>query len=172
TAFRAGAGVSVDVHSVSSLGLGGFGTPSLQGGPDEQRGEELHIDQETIESLRRAYEAFSRGDFDTAMEMVHPEVELVRPGGQKPLKGAAAMRAWMEPDAFEKQTIEMREFRINGNKVLVRHYARVRGAGSGIEVEDETWVLWTLNDDGLVTQVVGFLLNEEAEALEAAGLSE
>jgi hypothetical protein len=28
---------------VSSLGLGGLDTPSLQGGPDEQRGEELHL---------------------------------------------------------------------------------------------------------------------------------
>jgi hypothetical protein len=28
---------------VSSLGLGGFDTPSLQGGPDEQRGEELQL---------------------------------------------------------------------------------------------------------------------------------
>ncbi len=28
---------------MSSLGLGGFDTPSLQGGPDEQRGEELQL---------------------------------------------------------------------------------------------------------------------------------
>jgi hypothetical protein len=31
-------------------------------------------DQERISTLRRAYEAFSRGDFDTAMEIAHPEV--------------------------------------------------------------------------------------------------
>ena len=35
--------VSVVVHPVSSLGLGGFDTPSLQGGPDEQRSEELQL---------------------------------------------------------------------------------------------------------------------------------
>jgi hypothetical protein len=29
--------VSVQVHPVTSLGAGGFDTPSLQGGPDEQR---------------------------------------------------------------------------------------------------------------------------------------
>ena len=46
----------------------------------------------------------------------------------------------MEPDAFEEQRIELREFRINGNKVLVRHHAWGRGAGSGIEMELDTWV--------------------------------
>jgi ketosteroid isomerase-like protein len=128
-------------------------------------------DQEIIDSLRRAYEAFSRGDFDAAVEIVHPEVEYVPAGGQKSLRGAGAFRAWMEPDAFEKQKIEPREFRINGNKVLVRHHAWARGAGSGIEMEFETCVVWTVNDDGLVTQVVAFLPHEETEALEAAGLS-
>ena len=125
-----------------------------------------------IDSLRRAYEAFSRGDFDAAMEMAHPEIEFVPPGVRASLRGAAAMRAWMEPDAFEEQTIEPREFRINGNKVLVRQHAWARGAGSGIEMELDMWVVWTLNDDGLVTRVEAFLPHQEIEALEAAGLSE
>ena len=60
-------------------------------------------DQEIINSVRRAYEAFSRADFDTAIEIAHPDVEFVPPGGQTSLKGADAMRAWMEPDAIEEQ---------------------------------------------------------------------
>ena len=81
------------------------------------------------------------------------------------------MRAWMEPDAFEEQTFEIREFRINGNRVLVRQHTWARGAGSGIEMELDAWAVWTLNDDGLMTHVVGFLPGEDAEAFEAAGLS-
>ena len=129
-------------------------------------------DQKIIDSLRRAYEAFSRGDFDTAIEIAHPECEFVPPGGQKALRGAAAVRAWMEPDAFEKQTLEIREFRINRNKVLVRQHAWGRGAGSGIEMELDTWVVWTLNDDGLMTRLEAFLPHEETEAFEAGGLAE
>ena len=129
-------------------------------------------DQEIVDSLRRAYEAFSRADFDAAIEIAHPEVEFALPGRQSPLRGADALRAWMEPDAIEEQRIEPREFRINGNKVLVRQHTWGRGAGSGIEVEVDMWVVWTLNDDGLVTRVEAFLLHEEIEALEAAGLSE
>lgn len=122
--------------------------------------------------VRRAYEAFNRGDFDTAIELAHPEIEFIPPGDQAPLRGADAMRAWMEPDAFESQQLEPRELRVQGNKVLVRQHARARGAGSGIEIELETWVVWTLNDDGLATRVEAFLPHQDAQALEAAGLSE
>ena len=129
-------------------------------------------EQEIISSLRRVYEAFSRGDFDTAIAMAHPEIELVRPGGQSSLRGADALREWMEPDAIENQRIEPREFRVKDNKVLVRQHHWGRGAGSGIEVEIDTWVVWTLDEDGLVTRMEAFLIDQESEALEAAGLPE
>jgi ketosteroid isomerase-like protein len=129
-------------------------------------------DEEIIARLRRAYEALNRGDFDAAIEFAHPEAELVPPGGQAPLRGAEAVRAWMEPDAFASQDIEPLDFRVEGNKVLVRVHSRVRGAASGIELEVDLWVVWTLNDDGLVTRVENYLDHEKAEALEAAGLRE
>jgi hypothetical protein len=78
----------------------------------------------------------------------------------------------MEPDAFEEQQIQPREFRIQGNKVLVRQDTRARGAGSGIELDVEIWTVWTLDDDGLATRVEGFLPHEKSEAFEAAGLQE
>ena len=98
--------------------------------------------------LRRVYEAFSRGDFDAAIEVAHPEIEFVRPGGQSPVTGARALRAWMEPDAIEDARIEPLEFRTNGGRILVRQRNRARGAGSGIELEDETWAVWTLDENG------------------------
>jgi ketosteroid isomerase-like protein len=105
--------------------------------------------------LRRAYDAFSRGNFDRAMEIAHPDIEFVPPGGQAPLRGAEGFRAWMEPDALEENRIEAREMRINGDKVLVRQHAWARGAGSGIELEVDAWAVWTVNEDGLVTRVEG-----------------
>ena len=56
------------------------------------------MSQENLEKLRRTYEAFSRGDFDAVIEIAHPEIEFVRVGGQAPVLGADAFRAWMEPD--------------------------------------------------------------------------
>ena len=92
-------------------------------------------DAAMIDALRRTYEAFNRGDFDAAVEMAHPEIEFVPAGGQASLRGAEALRAWMEPDAFEEQRIEPLDFRVEGNKVLVRQHAQARGAGSGIELD-------------------------------------
>ena len=129
-------------------------------------------DQEIVAGLRRIYEAFNRGDFDAAIALMHPEVEYVPPGGQSSLRGAEAVRAWMEPDAFEENQVEPLEFSIHDNKVLVRQHAKARGAGSGIELDLEIWGVWTLNDDGLATRLEVYLPHQEAEALEAAGLSE
>ena len=130
------------------------------------------MSQENVEIVRQVYKAFNRGDFDAAIAVAHPEIEFVPPGGQSSLRGAKAVRAWMEPDAFDEQQIEPLEFSVQGNKVLVRQHTKARGAGSGIELDMEIWAVWTLNDDGLATRIESFLPHQEAEALKAAGLSE
>jgi ketosteroid isomerase-like protein len=130
------------------------------------------MSEENVEMLRRAYEAFSRDDFDTAIEMAHPAIEFVRVGVDPPVRGVGALRAWMEPDAIEDQRIEPLDFRTNGNKVLVRQITRGRGARSGIELEAETWAVWTLDENGLATHLDVFLVDQRDEALEAAGLQD
>jgi ketosteroid isomerase-like protein len=127
---------------------------------------------EQLEKLRRAYEAFSRGHFDAANEIAHPEIEFVRAGGQSTIRGARAFRAWMEPDALEDLRIEPLEFRPNGDKVLVRQRSRARGAGSGMELDEETWAVWTLDEDGRALRLEGFMASGKNEALEAAGLAD
>jgi hypothetical protein len=127
---------------------------------------------EIIATLRDFYDAFNRRDFDSAMEMVDPEIEVVRPGAMSPLRGGDALRAWMEPDAFAEQVIEPVEFTLEGDKVLVRQQMRARGAWSGIEMTVGSWAVGTVNDDGVVTRVEVFFEHEESKALEAAGLAE
>ena len=129
-------------------------------------------DEELISRLRRGYEAFNRGDFDAALDMIHPEFEFARPGAQSAVRGAAAFREWMEPDAFEEQRIEPIDFRVNGNRVLVHQHATARGSGSGIELDVRSWAVWTMDDEGLALRLEGYQAREEAKALEAAGLSE
>jgi ketosteroid isomerase-like protein len=130
------------------------------------------MSQEKIERVRATYDAYNRGDFDAAMETVHPDIEFVPPGGQQAIRGAARVRAWMEPDAFESQVVEPLDFRVAGNKVLVHARTKIRGAGSGIEADFLFWAVWTYDDAGLQTRVEIYLDREEAEALEAVGLSE
>jgi ketosteroid isomerase-like protein len=130
------------------------------------------MSQENVELLRSVYEAFNRGDFEAVVQAVHPDIEFIRVGGLPPVRGAAAAREWMEPDALEDQRFEPLDFTVNGNKVLVHQRVTGRGAGSGIEMDFTTFAVFTLDDDGLVTRVEGFLPHQQAEALEAAGLSE
>jgi ketosteroid isomerase-like protein len=129
-------------------------------------------DEKMIAALRRFHEAFNRGDVEALVQMAHPDIELVRTGGQSSVKGVAALREWMEPDAIEEPRAEPLDFRVKGDKVLVREHLTGRGASSGIEIDFVTCVVWTLDDHGLVKEAQGFLAHEEAEALEAAGLTE
>jgi ketosteroid isomerase-like protein len=124
-------------------------------------------DEQNIERLRSIYERFNRGDFDTVIEMAHPDIVLVRAGGQGELRGAATVRAWMEPDAFESQVLEPLEFRVAGSKVLVHVRGKMRGAGSGIEMEIGSWTVWTFDETAMVTRIEVFLDHEEAEAQRA-----
>lgn len=59
-------------------------------------------DEEMIARLRCSYEAFNRGDYDAAAEWVHPDVVFVSAGAITDLRGAEALKAWTEPDAFNK----------------------------------------------------------------------
>jgi ketosteroid isomerase-like protein len=129
-------------------------------------------DEENVARVRRSLEAFNRGDFDAAVELAHPEIEFIRPGGMDSVTGADAFRAWMEPDALEDQLIEPLDFRVEGNKVLVHVRTRSKGVGSGIEMDIETWSVWTMNDEGLATRLEYFLPHQKDEALEAAGMRE
>ncbi|HEX3562178.1 MAG TPA: nuclear transport factor 2 family protein [Solirubrobacterales bacterium] len=120
-----------------------------------------------IERLRDAYERFNAEDFDAAIEMAHPDIVFARPGGQSELRGVDALRAWMEPDAFESQVMRPEEFEAAGSRVLVRQRATARGAVSGIEVEIDSWTLWTFDDDGRATRMEFFLNHQEDEARRA-----
>ena len=126
-------------------------------------------DEDMVAALRRFHDAFNRRDFDAVIQLAHPDVELVRAGGQPSVTGAAALREWLEPDAFEEQRLEPLDFRVKGDKVFERARVTGRGAGSGIEIDVVGYAVWTLDDRGLKKAQ---LFLEEAEALEAAGLSE
>jgi len=121
-------------------------------------------EEDLIERLHRVYERFNAEDFDAAIEIAHPDIVFARAGGQSEMRGVGALRAWMEPDAFESQVIEPGSFEADGNRVLVRQRATARGAVSGIEVEIESWTLWTFDDDGKVIRMQFYLQHEGDDA--------
>ena len=120
-----------------------------------------------IDALRENNEALNRGDFDTVIELADPDIVFVRTGGLPELRGADAVRAWMEPDAFESQTYEMLGHEVSGNRVLTRQHTKARGAGSGIDMEIEALTVWTFNDAGKIARVEIFFSDQEDEARRA-----
>jgi hypothetical protein len=110
------------------------------------------MSQENIERARGLLEAIAGEDYDAALALVHPHVELFPPGNQTPYKGAQSFRRWMEPDAFSRQKIEPLEFVVGEQgRILGRQHIRFRGAGSGIEMEIKSWSVWSFDKDGLIT---------------------
>jgi ketosteroid isomerase-like protein len=128
------------------------------------------MSQENVEIVRQMFDAYNRGDYDAAAKLAHPDVEMVPPGDQSPYRGRDALRNWMEPNAFSKQTAEAREITAVGDRILVQAHSWLTGASSGIELEVDFWSVWWFDDAGLVTRSEIFL--DRKPALEAAGLSE
>jgi ketosteroid isomerase-like protein len=132
----------------------------------------LNTESDALRSVRKVYDAFNRGDFDAAVAEMHPEIEWERAEqapDTTPLKGADAIRAWMMPDVFEEQHVTLEEVVESGDKVFVQILARVKARGSGIEISDRAFHVWTIRD-GKAARFEFF--QDRTEALAAAGLDD
>jgi ketosteroid isomerase-like protein len=128
------------------------------------------VTDENVDTLRRVYAAFNRGDFDEAAGAFHPEIEVVPAGGLPPYRGVESVRAWMEPDALVDQSFEPLEFVTSGDRILVKQRVKGRGASSGMEVDAISFAVCTFGEDGRLLRAEAFMEYEEAKAREAAGL--
>jgi ketosteroid isomerase-like protein len=109
------------------------------------------IDQKLVERLKNGYEAFNRGDFEAALEAAVDDIELRvidSPSGTSVVSGRDAVIEWMKPDMFAEQRATPVEFiEAADDTIIVRLIAQVRGAGSGLEIEDEVFHVWWARGD-------------------------
>jgi ketosteroid isomerase-like protein len=132
------------------------------------------MSQENVEIVRQVYEAFQRGDSEKLMNLVSPDIELHGTSGGlsdgSVARGIEAVRQTFELwDEDWETKLSPQEFIDAGDQVVVLQHELRRGLGSGVEVEAETAVLYSLRDRGVV-RIQGFM--DQAEALEVAGLRE
>jgi len=134
--------------------------------------------QENVDLIKRGMEAFNRGDWDAAVQLIAEDAVwttyFATVAGEKSRYGRAAIRrAWEEAaevfggDAYQVEPHDFRD--LGGGTILVPVRLSGRGTASGVEVETEYAQLWTLRG-GLAARVDSYA--DVAEALEAAGLSE
>jgi uncharacterized protein len=101
--------------------------------------------------LRRGYEAFSRGDWESILEMGQPDFELrtadriTAPGTYR---GFDEVRAFFEDffEPFEEIVVEAEEFVERDDRIAVLVRVRSRPKGSTAVVDNRVGHLWTLRD--------------------------
>ncbi len=132
------------------------------------------MSQENVEIVRRCCEASARGDWEAAMAAMHPEIEYDLSGfpegrlyrGHSGLR--EAFRIWL--GAWQDYRQEWDEIIDAGDAMVVVIGRELgRGKGSGVEVEQDVFAVWTMSDGQAIE--IRFYPGREA-ALEAAGLSE
>jgi ketosteroid isomerase-like protein len=113
------------------------------------------VTQQDLETVRRMYEAFDRGDAETALSYFDPDVVMDarhrvdgRIGyGREEMSTILSewLGAW---DEFRDEVENMQDF---GKRILVTSTQRGRGKGSGIEWEGRFGMLFELRD-GLIVR--------------------
>jgi ketosteroid isomerase-like protein len=131
------------------------------------------MSKQNVEIVNAAFDAYFRGDMDSALRFVDPEiVVLQRPElpDAMPRRGHAgvveAISMW--PDQWDDYQLEVVETLDAGDYVIVKSHHRGRGKGSGIDVEDEIWYVFGFRDAKVAEWR---MFGTEREALEAAGRS-
>ena len=135
------------------------------------------MSQDNVELVRRAADAFNRGDIDALLEELDPEIEWhpllqVLFGGEATVYwGHEGTREFQRDldEAFTELEAEPSEFRDLGEQVIAIGQLRGRGRESGAKTE--TAIVWLVEfKNGKAVRVREYL--DPKEALEAAGLSE
>jgi uncharacterized protein len=133
------------------------------------------MSQENVELVRRAFEAFDRGDMEGVVADFGPYFEYVAtgaiPGVRGVYRGAGGYRRFLEAfvGEFDDVHVKTLDFNEAGDQVLVSVTIRGSGRRSRAETSWSFWLLWQVRE-GKVVRGQGFTSRDEA--LEAAGLRE
>jgi uncharacterized protein len=133
------------------------------------------MSQENVEMVRRAYEAYNRGDIDGAVSDFAPDCRYTaagtipdRTGVFHGREGYKEFIGWLRSE-FDDAQAGIDELIDAGDTVVVGSTLRGRGKQSGAEAKFTFWQTWTMQN-GKFAHGQGFASREEA--LEAAGLRE
>jgi ketosteroid isomerase-like protein len=133
------------------------------------------MSQENVQLVRRAFEAYSRGDIDGAVADFAPDCRYTaagtipdRTGVFRGPEGYKEFMGWLRSE-FEDVQAEVDELIDAGETVVVGSTLRGRGRQSGAQAKFTFWQVWTVQNSKFV-RGQGFTSRDEA--LEAAGLRE
>jgi ketosteroid isomerase-like protein len=130
------------------------------------------MSQENVEITRRSFEHFFQTG-DHQWDAIDPEVEVydhdIPDAGT--YRGHEGYLRWVADwgDAWADYRMEPERWIDAGDKVVLIFQMTAKGKGSGVEVKRRDAIVWTVSD-GKAVRLDYY--NNEAQALEAVGLSE
>jgi ketosteroid isomerase-like protein len=131
--------------------------------------------QDNVELVRRTIDLFNRKEIARVLDAVPDDFELDWSNSIGPLKGVykgreGALELWESFfDAWDEVRWDPREIiEVDEARVILVNHVRMRGGGSGVDVEATAAQLWTITD-GKWRSVK--LYQSKAEALAAAQLA-
>jgi ketosteroid isomerase-like protein len=127
------------------------------------------VSQANVDIVRKLFEDYRRGDYDEAIACLAPDV-VYETGQELAASGPAAVRAMWErwDGAWVGLETVPEEYIDAGERVVVAVRYTGRGRGSGIELEDLLFDVYTLRDGKCVHKAE---FRDRSEALAAAGLN-
>jgi ketosteroid isomerase-like protein len=145
-------------------------------GETSSRPEGVATPDDSVEIVRRAWEAWERGDMQAMFDFYDPAVEWDMTESRVPDMGVYRghegvrnfFRDWMAP--FRDYYAHADDFKLGSEGVLVRIRQGGRGKQSGVDVEmPPLWQLYRLRAGRAVRVEI---YRDEDRALEAAGVRE
>ena len=134
------------------------------------------MSEENVAVVQAFVEAGLRRDWKRLGELLDPDVEMLGTiGGLEEGRVAHGLLEMLREfenedlEAWEERRLEPEEFLHVRDLVVVRLHEYRRGRGSGVEVENDTAVVFTLRD-GRIVRLQGYM--DQDAGLKAAGLSD
>jgi ketosteroid isomerase-like protein len=132
------------------------------------------VSQENVDLIRRAYAAFTSRDLEGWLALLDPEIEIrsrVTEAEQSTYRGhdGAAQYYAALLGVFPDWQPEIQVLRTEGDAAVVKWHVKASGARSGTPLDEVFWQALRFRADKFVLMA---FVRTEAEALEAAGLSE
>jgi ketosteroid isomerase-like protein len=129
---------------------------------------------ENIAAVERFLDAWNANDWPTMERLVDPSVTVTAPEGWPEtgrLEGWPAVRVQLErlKEPWSEERIELVRARGNGDKVLAETLWLGKGESSGVEIEMETYAVYTIHDDRCTD---AFFSLDLPSALAAAGIED
>ena len=127
--------------------------------------------QDETELVRASYAAWNAGELDAALEISHPEIEVIQDPqipGAVAVTGRDQFRRWLASfyETWESFHITPSEIRQVGDRVVVVAHVKARGRTMSVPVETDTAHVLTMRD-GKAIRWESY--TEPDEALKAMG---